>query len=54
MEQLERTLRRPHIFDSWAGVLTPGDFAEFALPYVQDIIKALKPAGVPLIYFANN
>jgi len=42
------------IFDSWAGVLAPGDFAEFALPYVQRIIKAVKPSGVPIIYFANN
>ncbi|MDH5298853.1 MAG: uroporphyrinogen decarboxylase [Desulfobulbaceae bacterium] len=42
------------IFDSWAGVLAPADFAEFALPYVQRIIKAVKPAGVPIIYFANN
>lgn len=42
------------IFDSWAGVLAPCDFAEFALPYVQRIIKAIKPCGVPIIYFANN
>ena len=42
------------IFDSWAGVLAPCDFAEFALPYVQKIIKAIKPCGVPVIYFANN
>jgi len=42
------------IFDSWAGVLAPDDFAEFALPYVQKIIKAIKPCGVPIIYFANN
>ena len=42
------------IFDSWAGVLGPGDFAEFALPYVQRIVKAIKPCGVPIIYFANN
>ncbi|MDR9500533.1 MAG: uroporphyrinogen decarboxylase [Desulfurivibrionaceae bacterium] len=52
--QAEAGAQALQIFDSWAGVLTPGDFAEFALPYVQDIIKALKPAGVPLIYFANN
>jgi len=44
------------IFDSWAGVLAPNDFAEFALPYVQRIIAALKERGVavPIIYFANN
>ncbi|MDZ7642561.1 MAG: uroporphyrinogen decarboxylase [Desulfurivibrio sp.] len=44
------------IFDSWAGVLAPRDFAEFALPYAKRIIAALREAGVevPLIYFANN
>ena len=44
------------IFDSWAGVLAPNDFAEFAIPYVKRIIAALKESGVtvPIIYFANN
>ncbi len=44
------------IFDSWAGVLSPRDFAEFAIPYVKRIISALKDGGVtvPIIYFANN
>lgn len=42
------------LFDSWVGILGPDDFAEFALPYVQKIIAALKPYDVPLIYFANN
>ena len=43
------------IFDSWAGVLAPGDFARFALPYVQRIINELRQAtDVPIIYFANN
>ena len=42
------------IFDSWAGVLAPCDFALFALPYVQKIIKNLQQFDIPLIYFANN
>ncbi len=43
------------IFDSWAGVLAPGDFERFALPYVQRIIADLKKStDVPIIYFANN
>lgn len=43
------------IFDSWAGVLAPDDFAQFALPYVQSIISDLrKVTDVPIIYFANN
>ena len=42
------------IFDSWAGILAPCDFAIFALPYVQKIIASLKQFDIPLIYFANN
>jgi uroporphyrinogen decarboxylase len=43
------------IFDSWAGILAPGDYARFALPYVQKIIKDLREVtDVPIIYFANN
>ncbi len=42
------------LFDSWVGILGPDDFAEFALPYVQKILAALRPYAVPLIYFANN
>ncbi|MDR3629717.1 MAG: uroporphyrinogen decarboxylase [Desulfocapsaceae bacterium] len=42
------------IFDSWAGILAPCDFEEFALPYVQRIIAGLKDTKLPLIYFANN
>jgi uroporphyrinogen decarboxylase len=43
------------IFDSWAGVLAPCDFEQFALPYVKTIISALKKTtDIPIIYFANN
>jgi uroporphyrinogen decarboxylase len=43
------------IFDSWAGILAPCDYARFALPYVQSIIKDLRRVtDVPIIYFANN
>jgi len=42
------------LFDSWAGILAPCDFADFALPYVQKIIASLKKYDIPLIYFANN
>ncbi|HHD64791.1 MAG TPA: uroporphyrinogen decarboxylase [Desulfobulbaceae bacterium] len=43
------------IFDSWAGILAPCDYARFALPYVQSIISDLRRmTDVPIIYFANN
>ncbi len=42
------------LFDSWAGILAPCDFSNFALPYVQKIFASLKDFDIPLIYFANN
>jgi len=53
--QAEAGAQALQIFDSWAGVLAPCDFKTYALPYVQQIISALRKAtDVPLIYFANN
>jgi uroporphyrinogen decarboxylase len=48
------------LFDSWAGILTPPDFAEFALRHANRVIelihdsKAYKETPVPIIYFANG
>ncbi len=42
-----------HIFDSWAGVLSPADFERHALPYVQRIISTFK-GKIPVVYFAFN
>jgi uroporphyrinogen decarboxylase len=30
------------IFDSWAGALAPNDYAEYVLPYVQDVIATIR------------
>ncbi len=43
------------LFDSWAGVLAPCDYQEYALPYVRSIISDLRSmTDIPIIYFANN
>ncbi len=43
------------LFDSWAGVLAPCDYEQFALPYVRSIVSDLRAmTDVPIIYFANN
>jgi uroporphyrinogen decarboxylase len=42
------------LFDSWVGQLGRADFETFAKPYVERVIAALKPLGVPIIYFAND
>lgn len=42
------------IFDSWAGLLEPSDFREWALPYLKTIVDALRPTGIPLIVFCRG
>jgi uroporphyrinogen decarboxylase len=48
------------LFDSWAGILTPPDFEEFALRHANRVIELLqesptwKESPVPVIYFANG
>lgn len=42
------------IFDTWAGVLSPGDFEEFSLRYIEMILDNLKNKNVPVIVFAKG
>jgi uroporphyrinogen decarboxylase len=42
------------LFDSWAGLLSPGDYREFVLPYSRTAIAAASECGVPLIHFATG
>lgn len=40
------------IFDSWAGILSPAQYAEFSLPYIHKICDAIDE--VPITVFAKN
>jgi len=50
------------IFDTWAGILSPRDFEEFALRYVKSMISELRESpewkvpggGPPIIYYPAN
>jgi len=39
------------LFDSWAGILRPADYAHFVLPYVKKIFNEV---DLPSIYFLKN
>lgn len=41
------------LFDSWGGLLSPEDYNEFSLPYIQQIVDALKQE-LPVIVFAKG
>ena len=42
------------VFDSCAGVLTPGHYSSLVLPYTQRVVAAAQVTGVPVIYFGTD
>lgn len=42
------------LFDSWAGVLSPHDYARYVAPYTKQVIVAAQRTGVPVIYFSTG
>ena len=52
--QIKTGAQAVQIFDTWAGILTPSDYKQFAFPYIRKAISELKKEGVPIIYFVNN
>jgi uroporphyrinogen decarboxylase len=52
--QVEAGVDAVQLFDTWAGVLHPSDYAELVLPRVRRIMEALGESGVPRIYFLKG
>jgi uroporphyrinogen decarboxylase len=42
------------VFDSWASVLDEEQFQTFCVPYLQQIVTALKETNVPVILFCRS
>ena len=52
--QIEAGAQVIQLFDSWAGELSPKDYAEFALPYEQKIFESLNRKAAPTILYING
>ena len=42
------------VFDSWANTLAFPQFEQYSLRYLERIVEALRPTGVPVILFARG
>ncbi|MFH1741661.1 MAG: uroporphyrinogen decarboxylase [bacterium] len=52
--QIEAGADVVQIFDTWAGILTPADYREFALPFQKRIIQTIREKSVPVILYVNG
>ncbi|MEW6584821.1 MAG: uroporphyrinogen decarboxylase family protein, partial [Nitrospirota bacterium] len=52
--QIKAGAQAVQLFDTWAGILSPVDYAKYALPSVRKVISEVKKEGAPIIYFAND
>lgn len=52
--QMDAGAQALQLFDTWAGILDKDGFREFVLPYVKQILSAVRREGIPLIYFAKG
>ncbi len=52
--QIEAGASAVQLFDSWAGSLSPRDYAEFVLPHSAKVFAALESYGVPRLHFGVN
>ncbi len=49
--QIEAGAQAVQLFDSWAGSLSPDEYARFALPAVRSVIEGVAALGAPTILF---
>jgi uroporphyrinogen decarboxylase len=52
--QIEEGVSAIQVFDSWAEVVTEQQFAEFCLPPLKKISRALQSKNIPMILFARG
>jgi uroporphyrinogen decarboxylase len=52
--QIEAGVQAVQLFDTWAGLLSPRDYAEYVLPHVRRIVETVSRPDVPVILYGNG
>ncbi len=52
--QIEAGADAVQIFDTWGGILSPADFEEFSLRYIQQVIANIKRHDEPIVLFSKG
>ena len=52
--QVEAGAQALQVFDSWAGVLAPGDYEARVLPHTRRLFEGVREADVPTIHFGTG
>ncbi len=50
--QIAAGVNAVQVFDTWATILSPHDYREFVLPYMQQLFESINAGGVPTIHFS--
>jgi uroporphyrinogen decarboxylase len=54
LAQIAAGAQAVQLFDSWVGVLSPADYRDSVLPFVQKILGDVTKTGAPVIHFGTN
>jgi uroporphyrinogen decarboxylase len=52
--QIDNGVRAVQVFDSWAGVMDPVDYARWGLPWMKRILDGVRRPGIATIAFAKG
>jgi uroporphyrinogen decarboxylase len=52
--QVEAGADALQMFDSWIGQLSPSDYEQYVLPYLQPVLQDVMTLGVPVIHFGTG
>lgn len=54
LEQIKAGADVHQVFDSWVGCLSVEDYRRYVLPHTAELVRRLKVAGAPIIYFGTD